>query len=249
MRFSMRPVSDCLSGYSVVDFWCVTVDSELCRISWYEFIRKYEMKMFVSKKCYVIFMLLSAGFFAGCSTPDKGVSPAEEYTQRMGDADALALSGKQDAAVMAYEKIAESNPAQGAPWSKIAQIKFVQGHYSQAIVAAEETLRRDPSSREAKSVTAVGGLRLAVRSLEDLRNDAALAGDAKVDAVKLALMLRETLGEPVLESKNKPPIRKPIPSRPSTSKSAVEIQAPQVAPAAPAAPSANRGSNPFGSLQ
>lgn len=203
--------------------------------------------MFVSKKYYVILMLVGAGFFTGCATSNKEVSSVEEYARRMGEADALALSGKQDAAVISYEKIAEANPAQGAPWSKIAQIKFVQGYYSQAIVAAEETLRRDPSSREAKSVTAVGGLRLAVRSLEDLRNDAALAGDAKVDAVKLALMLRETLGEPVLESKNKPPLRKPIPSRPS--KPAVEGSAPKVTPTAPAAPSSSRGNNPFGSLQ
>lgn len=210
-----------------------------------------EMKMFFSQKYCLALVLVGAGFLTGCATANRGSGGAEDYARRMTEAEALLVAGKQDAAVISYEKIAEDNPSQGVPWSKIAQIKFAQGHYSQAIVAAEETLRRDPSSREAKSVTAVGGLRLAVRSLEDLRNDAALAGDAKVDAVKLALMLRETLGEPVLEPKSKAPVRKsPSPQR--SPKSATESQATPAANSAPAAapvPAPSRGNNPFGSLQ
>lgn len=202
--------------------------------------------MFLLHKFYVTLVLICLGFLAGCATPNRSEGSAGNYAQRMLEADALVAAGNQEAAVFSYEKIAADNPTQGAPWSKIAQIKFTQGHYSQAIVAAEETLRRDPVSKEAKSVTAVGGLRLAVRSLEDLRNDAALAGDAKVDAVKLALMLRETLGEPVLESKGKPPTRKPPPQR--TPRPAVETQ---IIPAAPAssAKTPSNGANPFGSLQ
>lgn len=198
--------------------------------------------MFKLRQLYVAPALVCVGVLAGCATSTQNTVPPEQvYAQRMSEADALVTAGKQDAAVLAYEKIAADNPTQGTPWAKVAQIQFAQGHYSQAIVAAEETLRRDPTSREAKSVTAVGGLRLAVRSLEDLRNDTALAGDAKTDAVKLALMLRETLGEPVLEPK-KAPIRRPAVQRPAAT--------PKPAAAAPAAPAApKRGGNPFGALQ
>ncbi len=185
-------------------------------------------------------VLLCAGLLSGCATTsiDGSNSADQIYAQRMSDADELMTTGKRDAAILAYEKIAADNPTQGAPWAKVAQIHFEQGHYSQAIVAAEETLRRDPANREAKSVTAVGGLRLAVRSLEELRNDAELAGDAKTDAVKLALMLRETLGQPVLEpAKKKAPVRRsPVQRAPA---------APKPQPAAAPKPTGN----PFGNLQ
>lgn len=58
---------------------------------------------------------------------------------------------------------AADNPAKAAPWVRIAQIRFGQSDYSLAIQAAEEALKRDPSNRQAKSVNAVGGLRLAAR--------------------------------------------------------------------------------------
>ena len=203
--------------------------------------------MFKLRQLYVAPALVCAGVLAGCATSTQNVVPPEQiYAQRMSEADAMVAEGKQDAAVLAYEKIAADNPTQGTPWAKVAQIQFAQGHYSQAIVAAEETLRRDPTSREAKSVTAVGGLRLAVRSLEELRNDTALAGDAKTDAVKLALMLRETLNEPVLEPK-KAPVRRPAAQRPAAQRPAATTKPAAAASELPAAP--KTGGNPFGALQ
>lgn len=200
-------------------------------------------------RLYVMPMVVLAGALAGCASSPKEppVPPEQVYLQRMSEADALAAAGNREAAVMAYERLASENPTKGEPWAKVAQLNFAQGNYSQAIVAAEETLKRDPSNRQAKSVTAVGGLRLAVRSLEELRTDSALAGDAKSDAQKLAELLRETLGEPVLAPVAEP---KPQPRR------QVRKRAPARAPAASqAAPAASRSgasggsANPFGALQ
>lgn len=202
------------------------------------------IKMFKSGWSSKVSVIVLAGVLVGCSlSPNKPsqLPPEQVYSQRMAEADALVASGNREAAVMAYEQLANDNPTKGEPWAKVAQLNFSQGNYSQAIVAAEETLKRDPSNRQAKSVMAVGGLRLAVRSLEELRNDSELAGDAKSDAQKLAEMLRETLGESVLA-----PVAEP---KPQSKKRQVRRRAPAAAPAAPAARSSGTTSNPFGALQ
>lgn len=150
----------------------------------------------------------------------------------MADAEALAARNDTDGAIRAYEKVASDNPSRGEPWARVAQIHFARGHYSLAIVAAEETLKRDPTNRQAKSVTAVGGLRLAAKSLEDLRNDSALTGDATADAQRLAVLLRETLGQPVLvpqPSIRPAPVRRPAP-RPAAKADAEEPVAHVAAP-------------------
>ena len=71
-------------------------------------------------------------------------------------------------------------------------------NYGEAIVAADEVLQRDPADRVAKSVRAVSGLRVATESIADLRNDEDMKGSARADAVSLAKVMRETLGEDVL---------------------------------------------------
>ncbi|MGE8626442.1 tetratricopeptide repeat protein [Achromobacter denitrificans] len=112
-----------------------------------------------------------------------------------------------DQAVAQFEEIAQRNPSKGAPWSYIAKIRFDEQKYGQAIVAADETLSREPDDFVAKTVRAVGGLRVAMQSLADLRADALLAGNAREDAVALAASMRETLGQDVLfpEGRRPPP--------------------------------------------
>lgn len=199
--------------------------------------------MFESGWLSKVTVLVVAGVLVGCSLSPKNppLPPEQVYSQRLAEADALVASGNREAAVMAYEQLANDNPTKGEPWAKVAQLNFAQGNYSQAIVAAEETLKRDSSNRQAKSVMAVGGLRLAVRSLEELRNDSELAGDAKSDAQKLAAMLRETLGEAVLA-----PVVDP---KAQSKKRSVRRRAPAAVPSVPAARSGGAASNPFGALQ
>ncbi|KWF20352.1 tetratricopeptide repeat protein [Burkholderia pseudomultivorans] len=142
-------------------------------------------------------VVLACGVIAGCATQPTPPT-ADVFNKSLADADAVAKSGDQDKALGLYQQLAKSDPTREEPWSRIAQIQFAQNHYGQAIVAAQEALQRDATDRQAKSVLAVAGLRIATQSLGELRQDASLAGDAKSDAQALAKQLRETLGENAL---------------------------------------------------
>ncbi|MDH1521674.1 tetratricopeptide repeat protein [Achromobacter mucicolens] len=213
---------------------------------------------------------------AGCAS----VKPQSEseYKQSMAEAEKALEQKSADQAVAQFEEIAVRNPSKGLPWSYIAKIRFDEQKYGQAIVAADEALSRDPDDFVAKSVRAVGGLRVAMQSLADLRADALLAGNARADAVALAAAMRETLGQDVLfpegrrpPSRPRQPPRKadPAPASASPSSAAATGAAPAAStPAAPkvtpsAAPGAasnaspaatqpaqqpNRAPNPFGDL-
>lgn len=173
----------------------------------------------------------------------------------MAEAEVASAAEDKQRAIAAYQKIATDNPSRGEPWSRIAQVHFAQGNYSLAIVAAEEALKRDPSSRQAKSVTAVGGLRLAARSLEDLRKDSSLSGDTTADAQRLAALLRETLGTSVLVPTAAAPRPAPVRRPPAPTSAASATPAPAAAPAAPAPrpaappPARPAGGNPFDALK
>ncbi len=213
---------------------------------------------------------------AGCAS----VKPQSEseYKQSMAEAEKALEQKSADQAVAQFEEIAVRNPSKGLPWSYIAKIRFDEQKYGQAIVAADEALSRDPDDFVAKSVRAVGGLRVAMQSLADLRADALLAGNARADAVALAAAMRETLGQDVLfpEGRRPPPRprqppRKADPAPASASPAsaaptgvapaASTPAAPKVAPSATPGPASNvspaatqpaqqpnRAPNPFGDL-
>lgn len=197
----------------------------------------------------------AAALFSGCASTGSTSGPQSEeaFTQSMAQADAALKGGQREQAVSLYEEIAKANPARQEPWSQIAQIQYADEKYPQAILAAEEALQRDSNDRKAKSILAVSGLRVARRSVMELRDDSALAGDVRTDAQVLAKMLRETLGEQVLfPEEKKPPVRKRPVARPAPrAKGAPAEQAAPAAPAAaPAAANAGGGSaDPFGALR
>ncbi len=208
---------------------------------------------------------------AGCATQGSGTATPEAFNKALSDADAVAKGGDEARALGLYDQLAKMDPTREEPWSRIAQIQFRQSHYGQAIVAAQEALSRDQTDRDAKSVLAVSGLRVATESLGQLRQDSALAGDAKSDAQVLAHQLRETLGENALfpeEAEKKQALKKrryvrrpvaaaqkpaekvaegdaaPAPSAPSAP------PAKSAAPAQPAQPAKSGGaSDPFSALR
>jgi tetratricopeptide (TPR) repeat protein len=144
-------------------------------------------------------VVVACAIVAGCATQQANVPPTPDvFNKQLADADAVSKAGDQDKAMGLYQDLAKSDPTREEPWSRIAQIQFTQQHYGQAIVAAQEALQRDQTDRQAKSVLAVSGLRIATQSLGELRQDSALAGDAKSDAQALAKQLRDTLGEDAL---------------------------------------------------
>ncbi len=197
----------------------------------------------------------AAALFSGCASTGSTSGPQSEeaFTQSMAQADAALKGGQREQAVSLYEEIAKANPARQEPWSQIAQIQYADEKYPQAILAAEEALQRDGNDRKAKSILAVSGLRVARRSVMELRDDSALAGDVRTDAQVLAKMLRETLGEQVLFPEDKkPPVRKRPVARPAPRAKGAQAEqaAPAAAPTAPAAANAGSGSaDPFGALR
>lgn len=181
---------------------------------------------------------------SGCASTSKPAVPEDFSTamaQSSASADSLLENGNREDAVKLLSDFAKKYPERKDPWVRLAKIHFDGENYAQAIVAAEEALQRDRTDRTAKSIRAVAGLRVAAQSLADLKGDVELKGDARSDAVGLAKVMRETLGEEVLvppdEKKKKP------------------VQAARARTAAAAHPPAGQkqqavaGGNPFGALR
>jgi len=185
---------------------------------------------------------------SGCANQDvqpPKVEFSELMTQSSLSVDSLLEKGNQDDAVKILTDLAAKNPGRKEPWLKMAKVHFGAENYAQAIVAAEEVIQRDGEDREAKTIRAVSGLRVAAKSLNDLKDDVALRGDAHSDALGLAKVMRETLGEEVL-----------VPPVDNSKKKRKVVRRKPVAPAAngaqpaPSAPAASGGAgNPFGALK
>lgn len=202
--------------------------------------------------------VLLCAVFAGCATQNQAAQSPEAFNKALADADAVAKGGDQNRALSLYEQLTRADPTREEPWSRIAQIQFSQGHYGQAIVAAQEALQRDQTDRQAKSVLAVSGLRVATESIGQLRQDAALAGDAKSDAQVLAHQLRDTLGQSALfpedEEKRVPKRRRIVRRAPAKGAEKPTEAAPggqaSAQPAAPAGkPAQSGGADPFSALR
>lgn len=185
---------------------------------------------------------------AGCASNSKPAVPEDfsaAMAQSSASADSLLEKGNREEAVKLLGDFAKKYPERKDPWVRLAKIHFDGENYAQAIVAAEEALQRDRTDRTAKSIRAVGGLRVAAQSLADLKGDVELKGDARSDAVSLARVMRETLGEEVLvppEDKKKKPVQ------PVRAKPVAPVQQP-LQPAAGQKPQAVAGGNPFGALR
>ena len=116
----------------------------------------------------------AAALIAGCASTSPSTPSEDSYNQGMSQAEAALTSGQKEQALSLFEQVARNNPAREEPWSRIAQIQYADQKYPQAIVAAEEALQRDATDRKAKSILAVSGLRVARRSVMELRDDSAV---------------------------------------------------------------------------
>lgn len=209
--------------------------------------------MYLIRNTTTAILLGTALALSGCASKLTTMTQEEFSTamaQSSATADSLLEKGNREEAIKILGDLAKKNPGRKDPWVRMAKIHFDGENYAQAIVAAEEALQRDSADRTAKSIRAVGGLRVAAQSLTDLRGDVELKGDARSDAVGLAKVMRETLGEDVLvpldEKKKKP--------APSVIRPKPVVVSGQPAPAQPAAtkPQASAGAqsgNPFGALK
>lgn len=157
--------------------------------------------MFAGKKGSWLYVAGLLAILSGCATEKVSMTPGE-FMDAMSKSslkvDSLLDKGNQEEAVRILGDLAKRNPDRKEPWVRMAKVHFDSENYSQAIVSAEEALQRDNGDREAKSIRAVAGLRVAAQSLTELRNDVELKGNARSDAAGLAKVMRETLGEEVL---------------------------------------------------
>lgn len=112
--------------------------------------------------------------------------------------DTALKEGDHTKAREAWRAAAKDYPTAKQPWLKLSEDYFNAADYGNAVLAAQETLQRDPHDRLANSVLAVSGLRLTAGSLAALRVDGAYAVGSRDEAVAVTHALREALGEPVL---------------------------------------------------
>ncbi|MBS1139619.1 MAG: putative lipoprotein [Proteobacteria bacterium] len=186
---------------------------------------------------------------SGCASNKVSMSQ-EEFSAAMAQSsmsvDTLLEKGNQEEAVKILGDLAKKNPGRKEPWVRMAKVHFDAENYAQAIVAAEEALQRDGTDRSAKSIRAVAGLRVAAQSLTDLRGDVELKGDARSDAVGLAKVMRDTLGEDVLVPPGEPEKKKKV--VPVARPKPVVAATPKKPGGADVSPTAS-GANPFSVLK
>jgi len=187
--------------------------------------------------CIACMLLLSA-----CATDGNNVRvekpPTLTLDRAIADANAALAAGQNDKAQGILKTAAADYPTDKNPWLHIAQMKFDRANYGEAIINAQEALKRDPNDKLGNSIVAVSGLRLSTKALADLSQQNNLNGSLRSEAQELAKLLRTSLGEEVLVPTTATASRKPGPAmirKGSTS--------------APAPHNTNNSTDPFGGLK
>ncbi|MDR1075785.1 MAG: tetratricopeptide repeat protein [Xanthomonadaceae bacterium] len=136
----------------------------------------------------------------GCATTsDSREVRSPAFDRLMAAGDTQLANGAFDAALSTYKEAAQADPTRKEPWVRSAQLYFDSGNYGRAIAAAEEVLQRDPTDAVADSVLTVGGLRIAIKSLNRLQANGTLSSEtARLEARQLAAVMRATLDDSVL---------------------------------------------------
>ena len=147
--------------------------------------------------CRLVMLLCAVSFISGCATSG-GSIPVYEGDQLLREAQQAMRSGAKVRAQKLLEDATKANPADKKPWVNLAQLHFDEGNYAQAIMAGQEVLARDVRDQVARSIVLVSSLRLASKSLAEMRDFNQWTGDARIEAKRLASILRENLKEEVL---------------------------------------------------
>lgn len=143
-------------------------------------------------------ILLGVGILVGgCAAVGEPRSLGDSE-QLVKEAQEAFRSGAKIRAQKLLEDATKINPADKSSWVNLAQLHFDEGSYAQAITAGQEVLARDPKDQVARSIVLVSSLRVAAKSLAEMRELNQWSGDARAEAKKVAAILREKLGEDVL---------------------------------------------------
>jgi predicted Zn-dependent protease len=161
---------------------------------------------------------------AGCaSTAPAPVNKPVTMASALADADAAAKAGRGDQAYAILKAAALANPTDKAPWLRMAQLRFDDKHYGEAIVNGLEAIERDPDDMLAYSLVAVSGLRVSSKALGDLTQKNGFSGSVRTEAQDLASLLHKTLKVEAI-----------VPARPVPTRAAAQKPVPAPAPASKA---------------
>jgi len=203
------------------------------------------MRPLLRRHCCAIALVTAA--LAGCATKPPVPPPRLDPDVAIEQANTLVASGQNAQAFDLLDRAAHENPVSAKPWLRKAQIQFDQGDYPAAIVSAQEAVKRDSTSQEARSVAVVASLRIAIKSLTELRGEQNLNDSGQAEAQRLASILRESLSTELLvppepaaaEPPKKPPARRAVRKPPVSG----------VKPDSAAAEKPADSNDPFGALR
>jgi predicted Zn-dependent protease len=182
------------------------------------------------KMTHLLPTVVSIAILAGCaSTAPSTASKPVPMATALADADAVAQSGRPDQAYTILKGAAAANPSDKAPWLRMAQMRFEDKNYGEAIINGLAAIERDPDDMLAYSLVAVSGLRVSSKALGDLTQKNGFSGSVRNEAQDLANLLHSTLK-----------VEKIVPAKPAAPARAA---APKAASAA--APSKACSGNPF----
>lgn len=145
-----------------------------------------------------------------------------------------------DQEIQVLKDVAQARPSEKTPWVRMTQIKYEAGSYGDAVAYALQVLQRDPADKYAKGVVALGSLKLSIKALNDLSAQSDLNGGVLSDAQNQTKLLRESLGETVVDpaaaTETKPKVSRPLKKKATRA-------------AKTATPDAGAEGKPFGALQ
>jgi predicted Zn-dependent protease len=143
----------------------------------------------------VLTSILSIAVLAGCaSTAPTPTSKPAPMATAMADADAAVKAGRTDQAYTILKAAAVVHPTDKSPWLRMAQLRFDDKQYGEAIVTGLQAIERDPDDMLAYSLVAVSGLRVSSKALGDLTQKNGFSGSVRSEAQDLAALLHSKLG-------------------------------------------------------
>ncbi len=155
---------------------------------------------------------------AGCAStaPVVADKPAP-VANAMADADAAVKAGRNDQAYTILKAATVAHPTDKSPWLRMAQLRFDDKNYGEAIVSGLQAIERDPDDMLAYSLVAVSGLRVSSKALADLTQKNGFSGSVRSEAQDLANLLHTKLGGPIVPPKAyvKPAAPKPVAAAPA----------------------------------
>jgi len=178
--------------------------------------------MSIIKRQYVHFSCIA--LLTGCAANQPAPAPAPRpvtLASALADAEAASKAGRIDSAYIILKAAATANPTDKSPWLRMAQLRFEEKNYGEAIVSGLAVIERDPDDMLAYSLVAASGLRVSSKALADLTQKNGFSGTVRSEAQELANLLYATLKEKV------------VPVKPAPARAASAARTSSAAPAAP----------------